>query len=66
MTVFLANYNVLGYELRAAYLIGILIAGNIVDNIDSPKRFLILTQLGLATFWLCSGLFLSFDEAENC
>ena len=61
MTIFFDDFNTVAYELHLCYLFGVLLTGTVIDNIDTPKYFLIAAQAILASFWLGSGFFLYFD-----
>lgn len=44
------------FILRYAYQFGILIVGNLIDNIPTPKYFVIALQFILGISWICHGL----------
>ena len=65
MTVYVAEFDLILYELRIAYLIGVMIVGNLVDNIGNPKRLMVGLSFSLAFFWLSLGVYLSVID-PNC
>ena len=51
--------------MRIAFLVGLLIVGNITDNIPSPKYIAIVLQLTLAVVWTTTGLMVAFISEEQ-
>ena len=66
MTVFFDDYSDVAFQLHMCYMFGVLLSGNIVDNIATPKYFAIFAQTLLAAFWIGSGFFLYIDQGQGC
>jgi len=52
--------------LRSAFLFGMLVFGNIVDNIGNPKKFAIALQFLLAVSWLGCGIQIALYVGSDC
>ena len=59
------EFNSLHTDLRIAFLVGLLVIGNIIDNIPSPKFIAIALQLTLAIVWTATGLMVAFISEEQ-
>ena len=64
MTVYVADFDLILYELRIAYLIGVVLVGNVVDNIGNPKRLMVDLSFSLAFFWLSFGFYFSVIDPQ--
>ena len=51
--------------MRIAFLVGLLVIGNIIDNISSPKRLAIALQLALAVVWAATGLMVAYIREQQ-
>ena len=54
------EFSSLETDLRIAFLVGLLVIGNIIDNISSPKSLAIALQLALAVVWAATGLMVAY------
>ena len=67
MTIFIDDHNAVMREARLAFLFGMLIVGNVVDNVATPRTLVIVLQLGLAFCWFINGWELEIAlKEESC
>ena len=50
-----AEFDDLDFDLRIAFLFGLLLVGNIIDNTPTPKSMAIILQFSLAVVWIFTG-----------
>ena len=44
--------------LKLSYLFGLVVFGNLIDNISQPKKLVQFAQIALAMYWTFTGLYL--------
>ena len=68
MTLFRNTQSQEEFQLRMTFIFGFLVAGNIVDNISTPKILAIILQLSLSFTWISTGfvLYIVAIDGHHC
>ena len=71
MTFFMGDTNIQDEQNRMAFLFGIIITGNIIDNVATPKSFAIFALFEIAKLLyfeqdsLCASFYLEYSSNGN-
>ncbi len=66
MTLLKDNLNHYDEQIRLSFLLGVLLAGNLLDNISNPRTFTLVLQLLLAISWILTGIHVTFAIPRGC
>ena len=62
ITIQRVEYDSTDLILKASYMIGVLVIGNIIDNVSTPKYLSIAIQFSLAITWFSTGALVYYIE----
>jgi len=55
MTIYNSSFGRLAIFLKMTFMLGLIIVGNVVDNVSQPKWVAIFLQLALGVSWFLTG-----------
>ena len=66
MTFFRSAEDESDLQLRDSFLFGLIVVGNIIDNVSNPKYLLIFLQVSLSFTWVIDGLQIQYAIGHHC
>ena len=66
MTLFRVDLDIYDSSTRASFLFGVLLVGNILDNIPNPKTLALTLQILVAFAWILTGIHVTYALKKNC
>jgi len=60
MTLFRSDIDAFETSMTVSYLFGVLLIGNILDNIPNPKILALTLQLLVAFSWILTGIHVNY------
>ena len=66
MTLFRDNVDEPNMEFRKSFFLGIIITGNIIDNVYNPKTIVIVLQIWLGLNWIMSAWEIQIAIKNEC
>ena len=65
MTIYNPSFGANIFYLKMTFMLGLLIFGNIVDNISQPKWLALFVQIALGFCWIMAGFEVNLIEHLN-
>ena len=55
MTIYNTTFTVVQVYLKMTFMFGLVVIGNVVDNVSQPKWVILFLQVGLGITWINTG-----------
>lgn len=62
MTIYNPSSGKADIELKMTFMLGLIIIGNVVDNVSQPKWVALFVQIALGSSWILTGTLIRTSE----
>ena len=62
MTIYNTSFEMVQVYMKMTFMFGLIVIGNVVDNVSQPKYVTIFLQITLGLYWLITGIFVNVSN----